>query len=97
MPYGSLWFMCMDANVDVMQSFCFLYGWMRCMMEVLYGMIDMPIEDIISHLICNTILSSWDMCECNGFKLSAKLFCTQEFSKEARIAHLVAVVELGDK
>ena len=67
------------------------------MTEVLHGMIDMPIEDIIGHLICDTILSSWDMCECNGFKLSAKLFCTQEFSKEARIMHLVAVVELGDK
>ena len=65
------------------------------MMEVLHGMIDMPIEDIIGHLIYDTILSSCDMCECNRFKLSAKLFCTQEFSKEARIAHLVAVVELG--
>ena len=37
------------------------------------------------------------MCECDGFKLSAKLFCTQEFAKEAGITHLVAVVELGDK
>ena len=37
------------------------------------------------------------MCECNGVKLSAKLFCMQEFSKEAGITHLVAVVELGDK
>ena len=45
------------------------------MMEVLYGVIDMPIEDVICHLICDTIVSSWDMCECDGFKLSAKLFC----------------------
>ena len=64
------------------------------MTEVLHGMIDMPIEDIIGHLICDTIVSSWDMCECDGFKLSAKLFCTQEFSKQAGVTHLVAVVEL---
>ena len=71
--------------------------WMRCMMEVLYGMIDMPIEDVICHFICDTIVSSGDMCECDGFKMSTELFYTQEFSKEAGITHLVAVVEMGDK
>ena len=51
------------------------------MMEMLYGVIDMPIWDVIGHLIYDTILSSGDMRECDGFKLSAKFFCTQEFSK----------------
>ena len=64
------------------------------MVEVLYGVIDMPIQDVICHLVCDTILSSWDMCGCDGFKLLAELFCTQEFSKEAGITYLVAIVEL---
>ena len=81
--YVFLWFMYMDANVDALQSFwVFIYiDEMLCRVEVLHGVIDMPIEDVIGHLICDTIVSSWDMCECDGFKLSAELFCTQEFSK----------------
>ena len=43
--YVFLWFMYMDANVDALQYFwVFIYfDEMLCRMEVLHGVIDMPI------------------------------------------------------
>ena len=60
-------------------------------------MMNMPFENVISHLICYAIEFSGNMCECNGFKFSNHLFSAQEFSKKERIVYPVAVIQLGDK
>ena len=60
--------MCVFLNVimhDVMVV-CFLYV-----------VLDVPIYNIISHLICDTIEVSGNMCECDGFKCSNHLFSAQ--------------------
>ena len=60
-------------------------------------MMNVPIQNVNSHLIHYTIDVSGNMCECDGFKCSNHLFSAQEFSKEVGIAYPVVVVKLGDK
>ena len=61
----------------------------------LYAIMIVPVYNIISHLICNTIEVSGNMCECDGFKCSNHLFSAQELSKEARITYPITIVHLG--
>ena len=58
---------------------------------------DVPLQNAISHLECYTIETSWNMHECNGFKMSKQISSAHEISKETRITYLIAVIQLGDK
>ena len=48
----------------------------------LYAMMNVPLYNVISHLVCYTIEVSVNMCECNGFKISNQLFSAQELSND---------------
>ena len=85
------------CNAQMMYCYtcvCILYMIMLDVMVVcfLYAIMNVPIQNVISHLICYTIEVSGNMCECNGLKCSNHLFSAQEFSKEARVTYLVVVV-----
>ena len=100
--YVSLFIMLWNANAYVMYYYTmcvFLDMIMHCFMVVcfLYVVMDVPIQNIISHLICDTIEVSGNMCECDGFKCSNHLFSVQEFSKEAGITYLIVIVQLRNK
>ena len=63
----------------------------------LYAVVDVPIWNIVSHLICDSIEVSGNMCECDGFKCSNHLFSVQVLSKEAGIMYSIVVVQLRNK
>ena len=63
----------------------------------LYAMMNMPLQNIISHLVYYTIEVSGNIYECDGFKISNKLFNAQELSKDTTTVYPVAVIQLGDK
>ena len=63
----------------------------------LYAVVDMPIYNIVSHLICDTIEVSRNMCECDGFKCSNHLLSVQVLSKEVGIPYPIVVVQLRNK
>ena len=73
------------------------YMMMHDAVYFLYAMIDVPLYNVISHLVCYTIETSGNMHERNGFKISNQVSSAQELSKETRIAYPVAVIQLGDK
>ena len=61
----------------------------------LYAAVDVPIQNIISHLICDTIEVLGNMCECDG--CFDHVISAQVLSKEAGITDLVVVVQLRNK
>ena len=63
----------------------------------LYAVMDVPIYNIVSHLICDIIEVFGNMCECDGFKCSKHLFSVQVLSKEAGITYPIVVVQLRNK
>ena len=79
--------------------YVFLDMIMDCVMVVcfLYAVMDVPIQNIVSHLIYDTIEVPGNMCECDGFKCSDHVFSAQVLSKEAGTANLVMVVQLRNK
>ena len=63
----------------------------------LYAMIDVTLQNIISHLVCYSIETYGNMHEWNGFKMFNQVASVQEIYKETRITQLVAVIQMGDK
>ena len=94
----------MKCNAYVMYFYmcvcvCVLYMIMHDVVFVcfLYAIMNVRIQDVISHLICYTIEVSGDMCECDGLKCSNHLFSAHEFSKEEGVTYPVVVVQLRNK
>ena len=63
----------------------------------LYVIIDVPLYNILIHLVFYTIETCGNMHECNGFKISNQVYSAQEISKDVGIAYPVAVIQPGDK
>ena len=58
----------------------------------LYVMIDVPLYNIISHLVYYTIETSGNTHEQNGFKMYNQVSSAQEISKETSIMYPVVVI-----
>ena len=94
-----LWVSCYDDDYAyIMYEICMHdYMMMHDAIYFLYVMIDVPLHNVIGHLVCYTIETSGNMHEWNGFKISNQVSSAQEHSKEARIVYPVVVIQIGDK
>ena len=63
----------------------------------LYTMIDVPLYNIIIHLVYYIIETFGNMHECNGLKMYNQMSSAQELSKETRISPLIVVIQQGNK
>ena len=88
--------LCYNA-MDVYVIYKWIQMWWKIHVNELNVMIYMPLENVVFHLVYDTIVMSWDMCEWNEIKLSNQIFSTKELSKEGNIVYPIQVVQLGDK
>ena len=73
------------------------YMMMHDVVYFLYAIINVPLHNVIIHLVFYTIETSRNMHEWNGFEMSNQVSSAHELSKEAGITYPVVDIQLDDK